>query len=178
MAVVGHSVLQIPVPALEWFVRDRNAHYDGDYVSSDPDFVHAHITVLGPFLDEVDEASADVVADIASRVAPFDVRLGRIATFPNGVIHLLPEPDEQFRRLTRDLWAAFPECPPYGGEFAEIVPHLTLDLTSHGVTEESTRAALRLPAAERAERIDLAWYEPGNCHRIRSWPLGRVRGCG
>jgi hypothetical protein len=23
-----------------------------------------------------------------------------------------------------------------------------------------------------AERLDLAWYESGGCHLVRSWPLG------
>lgn len=172
MKAVGHSVLQVPMPALEWFVRDRHAHYDTDYVAADPDFVHAHITVLGPFLDQVDDTSAALVASIAARVEPFAVLLERVETFPNGIIHLRPEPDDMFRRLTRELSAAFPQCPPYGGEFPDVVPHLTLDHASNGITEESTRAALLLPAYDRAERIDLAWYEPGNCHLVRSWQLG------
>ena len=47
----GHSVLQVPVPELEPFVLDRTRHYDTDYVSTDPGFVHAHVTALAPFLD-------------------------------------------------------------------------------------------------------------------------------
>jgi 2'-5' RNA ligase len=168
---MGHSVLQIPVPSLEPFVRARHAHYDGDYVSKDPGFVHAHITVLGPFLEVVDEESATAVASIAAGIDPFDVRLERVETFPDGIIHLRPEPDEPFRALTQALWDAFPQCPPYGGEFDDVVPHLTLDHSSQ-VTVESVRAGLALPTYDRAERIDLAWYEPGNCHLVRSWPLG------
>ena len=94
---MGHSVLQVPVPALEPFVRARHEHYDRAYLSQDPAFVHAHITVLGPFLDELDDASASVIADIAGKVAPFDIRLERLATFPDGVIHLLPEPAAPFQ---------------------------------------------------------------------------------
>jgi hypothetical protein len=169
---MGHSVLQVPVPALEQFVRARHAHYDGAYVSDDPAFVHAHITVLGPFLEQLDETSAAVVAAIAGQVEPFDVRLEQLATFPDGVIHLRPEPAAPFLKLTEELWAAFPQCPPYGGEFSDTIPHLSLDLTSDGVTEASTRAALDLPAYDRSERVDLAWYEPGNCRILRSFPLG------
>lgn len=169
---MGHSVLQVPVPALEPFVRARHGHYDRAYLSDDPAFVHAHITVLGPFLDEVDDASAATVAAIARGVDPFEVTMERMATFADGVIHLLPEPAAPFRKLTEELWAAFPQCPPYGGEFADTVPHLSLDLASDLVSEESTRAALHLPAYDRAERIDLAWYEPGNCRLLRSFPLG------
>lgn len=168
---MGHSVLQVPVPAVEQFVRGRHAHYDPDYVSNDPAFVHAHITVLGPFLEVVDDASVETIAAIAAEVEPFELRLERIETFPDGIIHLRPEPEEPFRKLTAALWAAFPQCPPYGGEFDDVVPHLTLDHAGHA-TVEATRAALELPAYDRAARIDLAWYEPGNCHLVRSWPLG------
>lgn len=45
----GHSVIAFPVPELDPWVRARTEHYDPSFVSSDPDFVHAHITVLGPW---------------------------------------------------------------------------------------------------------------------------------
>lgn len=166
-------MLQVPVPQLEPFVRARHAHYDADYVSADPTFVHAHVTALGPFLPVVDAEAAQLVAKIAASVEPFEFTLARVATFPNGLIHLVPEPDGPFRELTSRLVAAFPECRPYEGRF-EPVPHLTLDLRSASVSEESTRALLgdAVPAACRAERLDLAWYEPGCLSLLDSWPLG------
>lgn len=171
---VGHSVLQVPVPALESFVRERVARYDAGYVSADPVFVHAHVTALGPFLPRLDEAAAAAVADVLASVEPFDFALRRVATFPNGIIHLLPEPDDGFRELTSRMWEAFPGCPPYAGEF-DPVPHLTLDAVSAEVSEDSVRAALATPYGCRAERVDLAWWEPDNCHVMASWPLGRRR---
>jgi len=149
-------------------------HYDAGYVSADPVFTHAHVTALGPFLSHVDDAAAARIADIVATVEPFEFVLDRIDTFPNGIIHLVPEPDGWFRELTRLLAEAFPECPPYAGRFPAVVPHLTLDAQSATVTEESTAAALEatLPVSSRAQRLDLAWYQPGNCHVIRSWPLG------
>ena len=42
------------------------------------------------------------------------------------VLCLAPEPAEPFRLLTAAVWAAFPEHPPYGGELADLVPHLTV----------------------------------------------------
>lgn len=174
--VAGHSVLQVPVPQLEPFVLSRTRHYDTDYVSADPRFVHAHVTALGPFLDGValtDEA-LDLVGGIASATGPFEFTLESVETFPNGIIHLLPEPAHPFARLTAALWDAFPQCPPYAGAFADVVPHLTLDALSDDVTEESTRALVsgHVPARCRADRLDLAWYEPGGCRVLRSWPLG------
>lgn len=174
-AATGHSVLQVPVPALEPFVLSRTAHYDTDYVSADPDFVHAHVTALAPFLDlgALTRTALDVVAEIAATTKPFAFTLETVDTFPNGIVHLLPEPSAPFATLTSRLWDAFPQCPPYAGRFGDVVPHLTLDALSDVVTEESTRrlAGPRLPAHCRAERLDLAWYEPGACRLLRSWRL-------
>jgi hypothetical protein len=172
--VTGHSVLLVPVPQLEPFVRARTEHYDVDYVSADPAFTHAHVTALGPFIDHVGEAAAAAVAAVAAATAPFTFVLERLATFPNGIIHLVPDPDRPFRELTRRLWEAFPDCPPYAGAFPDVRPHLTLDACSDAVGEETTRQALgdRLPAYCYAERLDLAWYAPGGCRVLRSWDLG------
>ena len=111
---------------------------------------------------------------IAATTGPFDFTLSRIAKFPNGIIHLVPDPDDAFRELTRRLAEAFPQCPPYAGEFADVRPHLTLDLRGTEVSEASTYALLGdlVPAACRATRLDLAWYEPGACRVLRSWDLG------
>ena len=172
----GHSVLLVPVPALEPFVRARSEHYDDDYVSTDPRFVHAHVTALSPFLQPADLAPGALacVAEIASATAPFDFRLAELAVFPNGIIHLLPEPSAPFEVLTGQLWEAFPECPPYAGEFGSVVPHLTLDALADDVTTESTRQLVgpHLPAYCRADRLDLAWYAPGDCRVLQSWQLG------
>ena len=169
----GHSVLQLPVPELEPFVRERTGHYDLDYVSADPAFTHAHVTALGPFLTEIDDEAFATVAAIVADSKAFGFTLERMATFPNGIIHLVPEPDAGFRELTGRLAASFPQCPPYGGRFADVRPHLTLDARADAVTEESTRSLLAdlLPARCRAERLDLAWYQPGGCRVLRSWAL-------
>jgi hypothetical protein len=170
----GHSVLQVPVPELEEFVRARTVHYDPSYLSADPAFVHAHVTALAPFADELDADAEQRVAEIAADTAPFEFMLGRIGRFTDGTLHLLPEPAAAFGDLTARLVAAFPGFPPYAGAFPDVVPHLTLDLLSAEVTEESTLALLGdvLPARCRAERLDLAWYEPGATGLRRSWPLG------
>lgn len=168
----GRSVLQVPVPALEAYVAARTAHYDTDYLSTDAAFTHAHVTVLGPFLPRLDKTASRRVEQLAASVEPFDFALSRVATFPNGVVHLVPEPDEAFRALTARFVEAFPGFPPYEGQF-EPVPHLTLDALGPDVTEDSTRAAVApyLPARCRAECLDLAWYEPGKCHLVARWPL-------
>lgn len=170
----GHSVLQVPVPALEAFVRSRWAHYDPALVSAHPAYVHAHVTALGPFLPHLDPAAEAAVAQVAAGTAAFAFTLAEVAAFPDGVVHLAPSPDRGFAALTDRLVAAFPQCPPYAGAFPGSRPHLTLDALSPGVSVASTRAALAalLPVRCRAERLDLAWYEPGGTRLLCSWPLG------
>ena len=155
-------------------MRERTAYYDTDYLSGDPAFTHAHVTALGPFLDELDPDAEAVVAGIARRTEPFDFVLADLDTFPDGIVHLVPEPAGPFSALTRRLVEAFPQCPPYGGRVPDPQPHLTLDARSATVTEESTRQSLGglLPARCRADRLDLAWYEAGACRVLRSWALG------
>lgn len=162
------------MPAVEAFVRSRFEHYDRAYVSADPAFTHAHITVLAPFLPAPDEASLEVVAGILAATRPITFALRRLETFPNGIIYLAPEPADPFRALTEALAAAFPQCPPYGGQFPDVVPHLTLDQRSDDVSVSSTREALgdTIPVTCVADRVDLAWYEPHRSRVLAGWPLG------
>ncbi|WP_228943196.1 2'-5' RNA ligase family protein [Nocardioides sp. Leaf374] len=170
----GHSVLQVPVAPLDGFVRGLTGRQDAAYLSRDPGFTHAHVTVLGPFLASPDAAETERVRRVVASVAAFAVVLERVARFPDGTLHLVPEPDGPFRELTARLAEAFPQCPPYEGRYAELHPHLTLDLAGPGVDEDSLRRDLGdlLPARCRAERVDLAWWEQGATRRLTWWPLG------
>ena len=175
MVSQGHTVLLVPVASLEPFVRGRWEHYDPTWVSVDPAFAHAHVTLLSPFLPPpLTAAACRRLAQVLLRQPAFAFELRRIATFPNGIVHAVPEPDDGFRRLTAQLVAAFPQCPPYAGEFPDPVPHLTLDQVHDEVTEESVRTAVAglLPTGPcRADRVQLAWYAPGDCRVLQEWTL-------
>ena len=171
----GHSVLQLPVDALEEWVRARTAHYDAGFVSTDPRFGHAHDTALGPFDPDPSEATLATVADLASATAPIAVELGELAQFPNGIIHLIPEPDDRLRDLTARLVAAFPAWPPYAGEFGtDVQPHLTVDAASDRVDLASTAALLAdvVPVRVVLDRLQLAWWETDECRVLHEWHLG------
>lgn len=171
----GHSVLQLPVPALEEWVRARTAHYDAAFVSTDPRFGHAHVTALGPFDPDPSSEVLDRVAGIAAATEPVAVRLADLAQFPNGIIHVVPDPDDALRDLTARLVAAFPEWPPYDGEFGDDVrPHLTVDAASDHVDLASTADLMRdvLPVEAVLDRLQLAWWEAGRCHVVHEWALG------
>ena len=173
--VPGHSVLQLPVPALEEWVRERTAHYDAGFVSTDPRFGHAHVTALGPFDPSPSAAALATVARLAGATAPMTVRLADLAQFPNGIIHLVPDPADPLRDLTARLVAAFPAHLPYAGEFGDDVrPHLTVDAASDEVSLTTTAALLAdvVPVEVLLDRLQLAWWESGRCHVMEEWPLG------
>lgn len=162
----------VPVPGLDDVVRERTARYDRSFVSKDPRFVHAHITLLGPWLADSTEEDLLVVADILSTERAFDFELAEVSEFEDGIVHLVPEPAQVFSRLTSRLAAEFPQTPPYGGRYANLVPHLTLEHRSTGATAEGLRIELgsRLPFRGRADRVDLQWWDNDDCHVMHSWP--------
>jgi 2'-5' RNA ligase len=173
--VPGHSVLQLPVPALEEWVRARTAHYDEGFVSTDARFGHAHVTALGPFDPAPSDVALAAIAALAAATAPIRVRLAELAQFPNGIIHLVPDPDDRLRDLTARLVAAFPGWPPYGGEFGDDVqPHLTVDAASDDVDLASTAALLAavVPIDCVLDRLQLAWWESGDCRVVHEWRRG------
>ena len=170
----GHTVLQLPVPSLEAWVRRRTLHYDPGFVSTDPAFGHAHITALAPFAPDPTPEQLATITDIAAATAPITTLLREVDQFPNGIIHLRPEPDVAPRALTDDLVVAFPDFPPYEGRFGpRPTPHLTLDAASDQVTTTSTRRLLgaAVPVTCTLTELQLTWWESGRCHVMHRWDL-------
>jgi hypothetical protein len=172
----GHSVLVVPVASLEPLVRERTRHYDDTYLSADPTFAHAHVTLLGPFVD-ADALTPAVRADLGRvlrRHPPFTGRFENVAQFPDGMIHLLPRDDQPFRRLTVDLADAFPHHPPYGGRHRDPRPHVTLDRVGPDVDVAAVRGWVRdlVPLRVEVTEVRLSWYEQDGCRTMATWPLG------
>jgi hypothetical protein len=170
--VSSHSVLALPVPELDVFVRDRTQRYDASFVSADPEFGHAHVTLLGPWLPQPTSADLALVADVVEGEPAFAFELVEVRQFPNGVVYLAPAPDEPFRRLTKALAEAFPQTPPYAGEFPDPVPHLTVDHALTGATPSAIATELTLPVEARAELVQLQWWANHDCHVRQTWRLG------
>lgn len=173
-ALPGHAVLQVPVPALEEFVRGRYRHYDPSLLSPDPRFGHAHVTVLAPFPSALTSDDLATVETLAASTEPFGFSLREVAVFASGLIHLPPRPDDGFRALTARVMAAFPQCRPYGGRFGLPDPHLTLDQLADDVSLAGVAAEVApwLPARARAEELQLAWYRAGESRILQRWRLG------
>jgi hypothetical protein len=63
-----------------------------------------------------------------------------------GVVWLEPEPPAPFVALTHAVWAAYPDCPPYGRPDDELEPHLTIAIDEPARFDEAeAQAAPFLP---------------------------------
>lgn len=120
---MSQSALFVPVPEAEPWVKALRERYDPTAAAGVP----AHITVLFPFVppDLLTDSDLARATKAFQRIRPFEFRLEKIDRFPES-LYLVPEPDESFILLTEAVVREFPECPPYGGKFTEIVPHLTV----------------------------------------------------
>lgn len=99
-------------------------HAPDDFIRVPP-----HLTVMYPFVPVEQMAQAETrLRQIAAGFAPFDLTLSGYGQFP-GVTYMQPTDPEPVRALSRAVFAAFPQHPPYGGQFGnEITPHLTVAL--------------------------------------------------
>jgi 2'-5' RNA ligase len=99
-----------------------------------------HITLLFPFAR--DEPGLE---ELFASWSPLRFSLTRIEEFP-GVLWLTPEPDDELRARILELYARFPEWPPYGGEFPEPIPHATVGKVPAGAAQADVGAAVRAAA--------------------------------
>jgi 2'-5' RNA ligase len=115
----------------------------------DPDAVAAgiplHVTLLFPFVprEDLGEGVLRSLERFFDVRAPFTLTLVELGTFPDAV-YAVPEPWDQLRRWIVSLSERFPEYPPYGGEFVDVVPHATL-----GIRNDPRSRKTWLPELER-----------------------------
>jgi 2'-5' RNA ligase len=162
-------VVRIAVPPALMRLRrawDRNASAG----------IPAHVTILFPFVGPGDLGSSirGELASIAASQERFEVRFERVGRFP-GVVYLVPDPAEPFMRLITAVAVRFPAYPPYGGEFAEVIPHLTIaESDDDGPLDEvATIASRNLPFGAHVAGLEvLVESGAGRWHRHWRLPLG------
>jgi 2'-5' RNA ligase len=97
-----------------------------DLTESAADGMPPHITLLWPWLAAITDEALERLREATSRVTPFTVAFAGTGRFP-GVLYLDPAPSAPLLELSRAIWLAFPEAPPYGGSLDhEPIPHLTV----------------------------------------------------
>ncbi|QNS02269.1 2'-5' RNA ligase family protein [Streptomyces xanthii] len=167
----GQTALIVRIPEAEPAVHAWRERLDPSAQAGVP----AHITVLFPFLDEsrIDASVHSALADLLGSHPAFDLRFERCGRLP-GVSYLVPEPDMQLRQLTEAVAERWPEAPPYGGRFTEIVPHLTIAQGQEEAVLEDVEADLTagLPVTSRVSSVELIVHDGTKWQERASFPLG------
>jgi 2'-5' RNA ligase len=135
----------------------------------------AHITLLAPFRPEADigDTVLDRLDGFFADLTPFSYALTEVCEFPGGITYLAPEPATAFRRMTLELHRAFPEFPPYGGAFDDIVPHLTVPLApGEETTDLRTALSAQLPIHAFASEALLVHADLEETRVIATFPFG------
>ncbi|MEU2201967.1 2'-5' RNA ligase family protein [Isoptericola sp. NPDC019482] len=166
----GQTALVVVVPEAEPVV----GWLRGDLDEAAAYGVPAHVTVLFPFLpaEALDATVLEALRDVVGAHAPFDATFAGCGRFP-GVLYLVPEPDASWRALLAAVAARFPEAPPYGGAFDDVVPHLTVaDGQDPDVLDGAAAAvAPRLPVRTRVREVTLLVFDGERWRRRADFPL-------
>jgi 2'-5' RNA ligase len=167
----GETGLDVTVPDAEPLVQRWRGQFDPSAAAGMP----AHITVLYPFLHRrlIDAEVISELETIFGRHDAFDLLLVRCQRFPN-VLYLQPEPDSPLRALTGAVAGRWPEAPPYGGRFADVLPHLTVAQGQEPAVLDSIEADLadRLPIATRVSAVRLHVCSGGLWREEHAFALG------
>ena len=136
-----------------------------------------HLTALWPFLpvEAFDPAVERRLEEVLAGVPAFTFALTRVAELADAAV-LLPEPAAPFRALTRLIWDEWPECPPFGGAFDDVAPHVVVAVDPSAHTRQAIEEALapRLPLPCRATEALLVEETPaGPLRERRRFTLGR-----
>ena len=132
-----------------------------------------HITLLWPWLPApVSEDDIERARRAVAGVGRFTLTLRDTARFP-GVLYLVPEPRRSFDGLIGRVSAAFPETPPYGGQFGPApVPHLTVAMDADEAAldgvERTLRAALDEPHVIDIAQVSISEHRPDGRWTVRS----------
>jgi len=148
----------LPEPRLE----ELRARFDAKAVAAG---IPLHVTLLFPF-----GLREDGLDELFAPWSPLRFSLARVETFP-GVAWLAPEPDDELRERILEVYARYPQHPPYGGEFPDPVPHATV---GQGDVAEAARAAAEplLPVEFEVRAATLIEeVAPERWHVGRSFPF-------
>ena len=171
------SALIAIVPEAEPVAGPFRQHFDPSAILGVP----AHITVLYPFRapDALDEQTHETLARCFEEFAPIEFELRDIRGFGSETLYLSPDPAEPFRQLTLAVWRLFPANPPYGGQWPEIVPHLSVAHSLppgvlDGVAKELAANLAKHPAIKaRLSEVTLIENTTGRWKPRERFALGR-----
>jgi 2'-5' RNA ligase len=150
----AQSALLIPVPEAEPIVGGWRAVHDPSARRGVP----AHVTLVVPWVapEQIKQEHLDELSELLAGQGSFEYSLDTVSWFGERVLWLGPSPSGPFKRLTTLLASHF-DTPPWQGEFAEVVPHLTVGLAGHALECTLAEAAEdlwpKLPVRCRASEV-------------------------
>src|SRR4051812_27410984 len=175
LAAVAQTAIIVPLLEAEPLLGAFRERHTAEGAQGMP----AHVTLLYPFTDTtlLDAARIAAVADVIGGFEAFAVSLGPAARFPENdrVLSLRPDPESVFRAMTSALGSAFPEHEPYGGKYADPIPHATVAIGDDALLAEIERElAPHLPVAAQVTEATLVELDDATStwrvrHRL---PLG------
>ena len=175
MGSAPESTLAILVPSAEATIGKLRRKLDRTAAWAVP----VHITVLYPFAapGSISDHLTVRLGALLGEFQSFDFALSEVGWFDQRVMYVAPTPRAPFEELTNGVAAAFPEHPPYGGAYDQVVPHVTV---GEGVRPARLRRAARrlerhLPIRATATEVCLMAPDPAGRWGVqRRFPLGRV----
>jgi hypothetical protein len=168
----------VAVPEAEPVVGALRARYDATARVGVP----PHVTVNYPFVPrtEIDDEVRRSAAMLFGSIPGFAYRFEAVGRFEDATVYLEPQPADRFVDLIDRVAARWPECPPYGGGFETIVPHLTVGDFLTGADADTlfsaTDAALRKARGIRGVANDVVLLvkdEHGQWSVDSRFPLAR-----
>ena len=171
----SESAVLVPVPEAERVVSPHRASLDGAAALGVP----AHVTVLYPFVppSAITPSVVDALAVAVASVSAFGCEFSDTAWFGEDVLWLAPRPAAPFLALTRAVCAAFPGYRPYGGAYADSVPHLTVgERPAGGVADLRVAEAAVRPQLPIRAQVSRVWLmtgrpSPGSWRTMAELPL-------
>lgn len=168
MITCVESAILLEVPEAEALVGALRV--EGDVSASLG--VPPHVTLLYPFVDDPDEGVVAELEFFFRGVDGFALEFSEVGEFPE-VVYLAPAQSAELTGLTEALARRWPDHPPYGGLFEEVVPHLTVvDTPDRGLrarARESLPAGL--PIRSAASEASLWVHEPEQWRCLARFPL-------
>jgi len=168
--MANESALILPIPEVEPIVGPLRLQHDRAALLGVP----AHVTLLYPFRPaDAAIGETEKLRRLCASIAAFSFSFIEVRRFP-ATAYLHPDKSESFVQITEALVKLWPDCRPYGGAFAEIVPHLTVADKVSGEILSGVEEALagQLPLRCVAREICLLTSDEAGMWSIKaSFPL-------